>query len=144
MAEITVAIDELRQLAGGLRPAQLDAGLGPALRDLARRAPLPVHVDAAADRFPIDVETAAYFCACEGLTNAVKHAHATRILLTARRDPGRLVVSVADDGIGGAAARNGSGLTGLADRVAARGGTLTIDSDKGCGTTLVAEFPCAS
>jgi signal transduction histidine kinase len=144
VAEITVAIDELRQLAGGLRPAQLDAGLGPALRDLARRAPLPVHVDAPADRFPIDVETAAYFCACEGLTNAVKHAHATRILLTARRDHGRLVVSVIDDGVGGAAALNGSGLTGLADRVAARGGTLTIDSDKGCGTTLVAGFPCAS
>ncbi len=143
VAEITVAIDELRQLAGGLRPAQLDAGLGPALRDLARRAPLPVEVDAASDRFPTDIETAAYFCACEGLTNAVKHAHATRIQLTARRDHDRLVVTVDDDGVGGAAARNGSGLTGLTDRVAAHGGTLTIDSDKGRGTTLVAEFPSA-
>ena len=144
VAEITVAIEELRQLAGGLRPAQLDAGLGAALRDLARRAPLPVEVDAAADRFPTDIEAAAYFCACEGLTNAVKHAHASRIRLSARRNDGRLVVSVTDDGVGGAVARNGSGLTGLTDRVAAHGGTLTIDSDLGRGTTLVAEFPCES
>jgi signal transduction histidine kinase len=144
VAEISVAIDELRQLAGGLRPAQLDAGLGPALRDLARRVPLPVEVDAAADRFPIDIETAAYFCACEGLTNAVKHANATKVVLRTRSRDNGLVVSVVDDGIGGAAARNGSGLTGLSDRVAARGGTLTIDSSEGCGTTLVAEFPCVS
>jgi signal transduction histidine kinase len=144
VAEITVAIDELRQLAGGIRPAHLDAGLAPALRDLARRAPLPVEVDAASDRFPTDIETAAYFCACEGLTNAVKHAHATTIRLIARRNHDRLVVSVIDDGIGGAAARNGSGLSGLTDRVAAHGGTLTVDSDKGRGTTLVVEFPCVS
>ena len=144
VAEITVAIDELRQLAGGLRPAQLDAGLGAALRDLARRAPLPVEVDATADRYPTDIEAAAYFCACEGLTNAVKHAHATRIRLSARRNDGRLVVSVTDDGVGGAVARNGSGLTGLTDRVAAHGGTLTLDSDEGRGTTLIAEFPCES
>jgi signal transduction histidine kinase len=144
VAEITVAIDELRQLAGGIRPANLDAGLGAALRDLARRAPLPVEVDVACDRFPTDVETAAYFCACEGLTNAIKHAHATRIYLAACHDLDRLVVSVIDDGIGGAVARNGSGLTGLTDRVAAHGGTLTIDSDKGRGTTLRAEFPCVS
>jgi signal transduction histidine kinase len=144
VAEITVAIDELRQLAGGLRPAQLDAGLGPALRELAGRAPLPVEVDTTADRFPADVETAAYFCACEGLTNAVKHARATKVRLSAARSRGRLVVSVVDDGIGGAAAHNGTGLTGLSDRVAAQGGTLTISSDSGRGTTLVAEFPCAS
>lgn len=144
VAEITVAIDELRQLAGGLRPAQLDAGLGAALRDLARRAPLPVEVDAPADRFPTDIESAAYFCACEGLTNAIKHAQATRVRLRACRNDGRLVLSVTDDGVGGAVARNGSGLTGLSDRVAAHGGTLTLDSDKGRGTTLIAEFPCGS
>jgi signal transduction histidine kinase len=105
---------------------------------------MPVEIDAASDRFPTDIENAAYFCACEGLTNAVKHAHATRIQLTARRNHDRLVVSVIDDGIGGAGTRNGSGLTGLADRVAAHGGILTIDSLKGCGTTLRAEFPCVS
>jgi len=144
VAEITVAIDELRELASGLRPAQLDAGLGAALRDLARRAPLPVEVDVDADRFPVDVEAAAYFTACEGLTNAVKHAHATKVVLRARSGAGSLVVSVADDGVGGAVAHNGSGLTGLSDRVAAHGGTLNIDSGAGRGTTLVAEFPCAS
>lgn len=144
VAEITVAIDELRGLAGGLRPAQLEGGLGPALRDLARRAPLPVEVDASSDRFPTDVETAAYFTACEGLTNAIKHGRATKVVLRALQEDGRLVVSVVDDGVGGALATNGSGLTGLSDRVAAHGGTLRIDSCAGHGTTLLAEFPCAS
>ena len=77
------AIDELRELARGLPPAQLDAGLGPALRELARRAPLRVEVNAPRERFDRGVEAAAYFIACEGLTNAVKHAHATRIVLSA-------------------------------------------------------------
>ena len=142
VAEITVTIDELRELARGLRPAALDAGLAAALRDLARRAPLPVEV-AAADRFPPHIETAAYFCACEGLTNAVKHSRATKVVLSARRTNGALVVSVADDGVGGAAIDRGSGLTGLSDRVAAHGGTLRIHSN-GSGTTLLAEFPCVS
>jgi signal transduction histidine kinase len=144
VAEITVAIDELRELARGLGPASLDTGLGPALRDLARRAPLPVEVLANGDRYATDVETAAYFTACEGLTNAVKHARATKVTLRAIQDGSRLVVAVVDDGIGGAIAHEGSGLAGLADRVAARGGTLTIDSRAGRGTTLLAEFPCAS
>jgi signal transduction histidine kinase len=143
VAEITVTIDELRELASGLRPATLDAGLGAALRDLARRAPLPVEVDADGQRFPPDVETAAYFCACEGLTNAVKHARASKVVLSARRSNGALIVAVADDGVGGAATDRGSGLTGLSDRVAAHGGTLRIHSN-GTGTTLLAEFPCAS
>jgi signal transduction histidine kinase len=142
VAEITVTIDELRELARGLRPAALDAGLAAALRDLASRAPLPVEV-AAAERFPPHIETAAYFCACEGLTNAVKHSRATKVVLSARRTNGALVVSVADDGVGGAAIDRGSGLTGLSDRVAAHGGTLRIHSD-GSGTTLLAEFPCVS
>ena len=144
VAEITVAIDELRELARGLRPAQLDSGLGPALRDLARRAPLPVEVVANGDRYPTEVETAAYFTACEGLTNAVKHARATKVQLRAIHEDSRLVVAVVDNGIGGAIAQVGSGLAGLADRVAARGGTLRIDSDAARGTTLIAEFPCAS
>ena len=143
VAEITVTIDELRELARGLRPAALDAGLGAALHDLARRAPLPVEVDADGQRFPPHIETAAYFCACEGLTNAVKHSHATKVVLSARGSNTALVVSVADDGIGGAATDRGSGLTGLSDRVAAHGGTLRIHSN-GTGTTLLAEFPCAS
>jgi signal transduction histidine kinase len=144
VAEITVAIDELRELAHGLRPAHLDTGLGPALRDLARRAPLPVQVVANGDRYPIEIETAAYFTACEALTNAVKHARATKIELRATRERSRLVVAIVDDGVGGAVAQNGSGLAGLADRVAAHGGSLRIKSDAGQGTTVVAEFPCAS
>ncbi|GAA4467448.1 hypothetical protein GCM10023170_079870 [Phytohabitans houttuyneae] len=144
IAEITVAIDELRELAQGLRPAHLDGGLGPALRELARRAPLPVRVDATADRFPADVETAAYFTVCEGLTNAVKHAGASTVVLSAGRQRDRLVVRVIDDGVGGARPRDRSGLTGLSDRVATHGGTLVLDSVPGRGTVLTAEFPCAS
>jgi signal transduction histidine kinase len=144
LAEVAVAIDELRELAHGLPPAQLDAGLGPALRELARRTPLPVEVEVTGERFDRGLEAAAYFIACEGLTNAVKHASATRIELSTGRENGRLVVSVADDGVGGATHVPGSGLSGLSDRVAAHGGTLRIESSRGTGTTLTAELPCAS
>jgi signal transduction histidine kinase len=143
VAEIAAAIDELRELAHGLPPAQLDTGLAPALRELARRAPVPVELDAAPERFDRGLEAAAYFIACEGLTNAVKHARATRIVLRATRHDGKLVVSVADDGAGGAVPVPGAGLAGLADRVAAHDGTLSIDSRR-AGTTLTAELPCGS
>ena len=143
IVQIAEAINELRELAQGLHPA-LDRGLPRALRELATRVPLPVEVAAATERFPIEIETAAYFVASEGLTNAVKHAGAARVTLRAVRQGGRLVVSVTDDGIGGAAAHNGSGLTGLSDRVAAMGGSLRVDSIPGQGTTLTAEIPCAS
>jgi signal transduction histidine kinase len=143
IVQITEAIDELRELAQGLHPA-LDAGLRPALRELATRASLPVSVIATAERFAPEVETAAYFVACEGLTNAVKHASAHRISIRVARDDGRLIVSVSDDGIGGAAARHRSGLSGLSDRVAVHGGSLHISSRTGQGTTLTAEFPCVS
>jgi signal transduction histidine kinase len=144
VAEVKMAIEELRELARGLPPAQLDAGLAPAFRDLARRAPVPVEVTAPRERFDRGIEGAAYFIGCEGLTNAVKHARATRISLDARRAAGRLVVTVTDDGIGGATPVQGSGLSGLADRVAALGGVLRIDSRPGTGTTLTAELPCES
>jgi len=144
VAEIKGVVEELRELARGLRPAQLDAGLAAALRELARRAQLPVEVRATGERFADSVETAAYFIACEGLTNAIKHAHASTVILSAARQNGRLVVRVADDGVGGAAPSNGSGLAGIADRIAAQGGTLRIESRLGEGTSLVAELPCAS
>ena len=144
LAEIAVTIKELRELAQGVRPSQLDAGLGPALEDLARRIPLPVAVDATRERFPTDLEAAAYFVACEALTNAAKHASASKVSLSAQRRNGSLVVCVADDGVGGASPVSGSGLSGLADRVGAQGGTLTIQSERGSGTRLVAELPCAS
>jgi signal transduction histidine kinase len=144
VADIATTIEELRELAHGIRPGCLEVGLAPALHDLADRARLPVTVEACDRRFPPEVETAAYFTACEGLTNAVKHAGASGIRLAAHDVGGRLVVSVADDGVGGARIRRGSGLAGLADRIAAHGGTLTVDSATGAGTRLVAEFPCAS
>jgi len=144
LAEVAAAIEELRELARGVRPALLDAGLGPALRELAARAPVSVEVHATPERFTPELETAAYFVACEGLTNAVKHAAAAKVHLTVKRDGDAVVVCVADDGVGGASPTNGSGLTGLSDRVVAHGGRLHIQTDAGHGTTLTAEIPCAS
>jgi signal transduction histidine kinase len=144
VAEVAAAIDELRELAHGLRPTVLQAGIGPALRELVSRVPVAVEVAATPDRYPPDIEAAAYFVACEGLANAVKHAQAERIALNVARHDSRLVVSVADDGRGGADADAGSGLLGLSDRVAAHGGTLHIDSVRGRGTRITAELPCAS
>jgi signal transduction histidine kinase len=142
LAEIAVAIQELRELARGLRPSQLDAGLGSALEELASRVPIAVSVDATPERLPVGIEATAYFVACEALTNAAKHAQASRVSLSAQRRNGSLVVRVTDDGIGGAALGGGSGLSGLADRVGAHGGRLRIDSERGSGTTLTAELPC--
>ena len=142
--ELALAIEELRELAQGVRPARLDDGLASALGELAARSPLPVDVNASAERFPADIEAAAYFIACEGLTNAVKHAHATRVTVTAERTDGKLVISISDDGIGGANTSRGSGLSGLSDRVQAHRGALRLERGDGTGTTLVAELPCGS
>jgi signal transduction histidine kinase len=144
VAEVTDAIEELRELARGVRPAGLDEGLAPALRELASRAPLPIRVDATEERFDDGLETAAYFVASEALANAAKHAHATRVDLSAARREGRLVVSVSDDGVGGARPSEGSGLAGMTDRVSALGGRLDVDSPPGEGTTVTVELPCES
>jgi signal transduction histidine kinase len=140
--EIDIAAGELQELARGVRPAQLDAGLTPALRELAARAPLPVRVRANGERFPQELEAAAYFIASEGLTNAVKHSAARQVTLSAERLNGTLSISISDDGIGGAAPNGGSGLRGLADRAAAHGGTLAIESERDQGTILTVELPC--
>jgi signal transduction histidine kinase len=142
VAELHAAIEELRELARGLGPAALDHGLAIALADLAARAPLPVHVDAAVERLSGDVEAAAYFLVSEAVTNVVKHAHATAVSLSAGRENGCLRIVVAEDGVGGAGLRPGSGLAGLADRVDALGGRLEIDSPPGVGTRVRAELPC--
>ncbi len=139
--EVTRAIDDLRDLARGVRPAQLDDGLAPALKELAGRAPVPVDVSACTERFAGDLEAAAYFIAAEGLTNAVKHSRASRISVSAQRDNGTLVVVVADDGVGGASEAEGTGLRGLADRVEAHQGALRVDSVPDGGTTLTANLP---
>jgi signal transduction histidine kinase len=140
--EIDIAAGELQELARGVRPAQLDAGLTPALRELAARAPLPVQVRANGERFPQELEAAAYFIASEGLTNAVKHSAAQQVTLSAERRNGTLAISISDDGIGGASPNGGTGLRGLADRAAAHGGTLAIESEPDRGTVLTAELPC--
>jgi signal transduction histidine kinase len=144
VGEVGSAITDLRHIAAGVRPARLDDGLAAALQDLARDAPIPVRVDAAVDRVGASVEAAAYFVACEGLTNAVKHAAASQVALRAVRENGTLLVTITDDGVGGAVARRGAGLAGLRDRVAAHGGTLQIVSPRGAGTRLEVALPCGS
>jgi signal transduction histidine kinase len=141
--ELHAGLDELRELARGIHPAVLsDRGLEPALHSLADRATVPVTVDAPVRRLAAAVESAAYFVASEGLQNVAKYAHATCARVTVRHAGGRLRVEVADDGIGGADAGRGSGLRGLADRLAALDGTLAVDSPSGRGTRLRAEIPC--
>jgi signal transduction histidine kinase len=142
VTEVGAAIADLRELARGVRPTLLDEGLEPALRQLAGRCPVPAVVDVTGDRVDPDIEAAAYFVASEALTNAVKHAKATRIALRASHADGRLTVTVGDDGCGGAVASPNSGLAGLADRVAAHGGRLEVTSPPQCGTTITAELPC--
>jgi signal transduction histidine kinase len=142
--EIGHAIADLRQLAAGIRPARLDEGLAAALADLARGVEMPVDVRAEGERLPASVEAAAYFVACEALTNAVRHASASHITITALREGDELVVSVQDDGVGGALSHRGTGLAGLTDRVAAHGGRMRIESSRGAGTLIEAVLPCAS
>ena len=108
------------------------------------RVPVPVSVEADADeRLPEPVETAAYFVVSEALTNVAKYARASRATVAVRRANGKVTVEVADDGIGGADAARGSGLRGLADRLGALDGTLSLDSPRGRGTRLRAEIPTA-
>jgi signal transduction histidine kinase len=144
VAELATAVAELRQLAQGLRPASLDDGLGRALATLAQTVPVPVDLCVDAHAVPDDVATTAYYVASEALANSVKHARAARIGLTVVRDDDGLQVRVSDDGIGGADTSAGSGLAGLADRVAAVGGNLIVHSPPGQGTTIEAVLPCAS
>ena len=140
--EVSGAIEELRELARGVRPAGLDDGLSPALRELASRSPLPIRVESTAERFENRLETAAYFVASEALANAAKHAHASAVTVSAARQNGHLVLCVHDDGIGGALPSHGVGLAGMSDRVAALGGRLSVDSPPGGGTMVTAELPC--
>jgi signal transduction histidine kinase len=136
VAEVGSAIADLRQIAAGVRPARLDEGLAAALHDLARTSPVPIVVEASSERVPASIEAAAYFVACEALTNAVKHGSPSKVTVRTVQDNGTLHVTVADDGVGGAVVRRGSGLAGLRDRVAAHGGTLEIVSPRGNGTRV--------
>ena len=140
--ELALALEELRELARGIHPAVLtERGLGPALESLASRSPLPVLVDAPEERLPEPVEAAAYFVVSEALANVAKYAQATEAAVRVARSNGRVVVEVRDDGVGGAEPGSGSGLRGLADRVSALSGTLTVESPRGVGTVIRADIP---
>jgi signal transduction histidine kinase len=143
--ELEAALEELRELARGIHPAVLsDRGLDTALETLARRAPVPVELhELPSERLPEAVELAAYFVVAEALTNVAKYAAATHATVDVRRLNGRLVVRVSDDGVGGADPDLGTGLRGLADRLAVIEGRLEIDSAPGRGTTITAKIPCA-
>jgi PAS domain S-box-containing protein len=137
------ATTELRELAAGIHPAILThRGLGPAVERLVSRIPVKVAVvETPEGRLPAPVEASVYFVVSEALTNVAKHADADSAAVRISADDGLLTVEVADDGAGGADMRRGTGLSGLADRVAALDGELTVTSVPGGGTTVHAEIP---
>jgi signal transduction histidine kinase len=142
---LAVALAELRDLSQGIHPSVLtDGGLAPALEDLVYTAPLPVTITAElSGRLPEQVEATAYYVAAEALTNIAKHAHASAATIKLTGEDGRLLLSVDDDGVGGADPTRGSGLCGLADRIHALGGTFEVASPPGRGTQIRTEIPCA-
>jgi signal transduction histidine kinase len=143
--ELESALEELRELARGIHPAVLtDRGLGTALQTLANRAPVPVELGELPDeRLPEAVELAAYFVVAEALTNVAKYAEASHATVQVERHNGRVLVEVADDGVGGADPGRGTGLRGLADRLAVLEGRLEVESERGHGTRVRARIPCA-
>jgi signal transduction histidine kinase len=130
-------------MSRGIHPSILsEGGLGPALRALARRSTIPVALDVTTKRRLAEpIEAAAYFVASEALANATKHAQASRIDVSLAPRDGVLLLSIRDDGVGGADSRHGSGLVGLHDRIEALGGTIRIESPPGAGTLLVVALP---
>src|SRR5439155_17522293 len=140
--EAQAALVELRDLALGIHPLILtESGLGEAVESLADRASVDVSVDVGPERYSPAVEGAAYFVISEALANVTKYAKATRALVRVRCLADHMTIGVTDDGIGGADPRAGSGLRGLADRLAVLDGTITIDSPIGGGTTVSATIP---
>jgi len=141
--ELEAAIRDLRELARGIHPAVLSyRGLGAALEALAQRMPVPVEIVAAPEgRLPDAVEAAVYFVVAEATTNVARYARASHARVAVTSDGGRVVVEVTDDGVGGADPAKGSGLRGLADRVAALDGRLEVRSPPGHGTTVHAVIP---
>jgi PAS domain S-box-containing protein len=140
-----VSVD-LQEISRGIHPAILSkGGLGPALKTLARRSTVPVALDLAIDRgLPDSVEVGAYYVVAEGLTNAAKHARASQVEVCARSGDDDLYLSIRDDGVGGADLGKGSGLIGLKDRAEALGGSLTVTSRAGSGTSLDVTIPLHS
>jgi signal transduction histidine kinase len=137
------AMDELREISHGIHPAILsEAGLGPALEALARRSAVPVELDLnLGQRLGEHVEAAGYYIASEAITNVAKHARASVITMRVDGCDGALILSISDDGVGGADPGRGSGITGLTDRVEALGGTISVLSPPGRGTALHVQLP---
>ncbi|GAA2040563.1 hypothetical protein GCM10009839_48400 [Catenulispora yoronensis] len=144
--DLDSVLEEIRVFSQGLHPALLSrSGLGPSLRDLTRRSPVPVELDVPGGRrFPEPVETAVYYLVSEALANAVKHAGASVVTVAVEADAHSVRAVVADDGVGGAVLGRGTGLTGLVDRAEALGGRFTLDSPAGRGTRVVIELPLAA
>ena len=140
--ELLSAVKEVRDLARGLHPTILtDSGLAAAVESLAERTPFPVTSEVTEARFPPEVEAAAYYVIAEALTNVARYSGATAARIEVKAEGDRLLVSVVDDGRGGADPAAGSGLRGLADRLAAIGGELDVSSPIGAGTVLTATLP---
>jgi PAS domain S-box-containing protein len=140
--ELATGLEELREIARGIHPAILsEHGLRHALEALAERLPVAVAVDAPDERLPQDVEATAYYIVAEALTNVAKHAGAASARVSVRPDGAVLRCEVSDDGRGGADTAGGTGLLGLRDRAEAAGGTLTVRSPAGAGTTVIATLP---
>jgi signal transduction histidine kinase len=144
-AQLSTALDDLRALARGIYPPLLaEQGLVMALRTQAARSPVPVALEAGqVGRYPQDAESTVYFCTLEALQNVAKHARASAATVRLSGSAGTLEFSVSDDGAGfpAAATRHGSGLQGMSDRLAAHGGTLTVTSQPGQGTTITGRLP---
>jgi signal transduction histidine kinase len=141
--ELALAIEELRELARGLHPPILtERGLRPALESLARRAPIPVRLEAPlSGRLPEAVEAAVYYVVAEALTNAAKHARADSAVVRLIVCGGHARIEIRDDGVGGARVRAGGGLRGLTERLEALGARLEVDSPPGEGTILTGAIP---
>jgi GAF domain-containing protein len=137
------AVQELQELSRGIHPAILaEGGLGAALRTLGRRSAVPVELHLSMDtRLPPAIEVAAYYVVSEALANAAKHAHASRIEVSLARRGNLLVLSIRDDGVGGADPVSGTGLVGMSDRLEALGGSVRVESPPGEGTLITAELP---
>ncbi|WP_405061591.1 histidine kinase [Kribbella sp. NBC_01505] len=142
VAELSTAIAELRQIAHGLRPTSLDDGLHAALTAITRTLPIPVRLDIGPGELPEELATTAYFVTAEAVTNAAKYSRATAIAVRVEQSAADVRIRVEDDGCGGAEPRPGSGLSGLLDRVAAIGGSLSMHSPAGRGTTIEVVLPC--
>jgi signal transduction histidine kinase len=142
-ADFNQVVEDLREIARGVHPSILsEGGLRPAMRALARRSAIPVQLHTVVDqRLPEPIEVAAYFVASEALANTAKHGEASSIDLTLETRNGSLLLSIRDDGVGGADPTRGSGLVGLTDRVEALGGTVGLESPPGAGTSLVVTLP---